>query len=104
MRRKIVIMIIVMICTILGICIFVKQNKTVVITGNAKSTMDSSDIIKYDTETELYYIRDEQTNEIVAASKFEDDLVFYKDHPNYQEDPLKIRSTDLKEFLNVDEQ
>lgn len=61
-------------------------------------------VVKYDEETQLYYIRDEKTNEIIAASKYKDDLNFYVEHPNYTVDPFQNRSTDLKDFLYENEE
>ncbi len=61
-------------------------------------------IVKYDEESQLYYIRDEKTNEIIAASKYKDNLNFYVEHPDYSIDPFNSRSTDLKDFLYENEE
>lgn len=57
--------------------------------------------VKYDEETGLYYIRDKETNEIIAASREETDLEFYKKHPDYKLNSDAIRSTDLNDFVEV---
>ncbi len=58
--------------------------------------------IKYDEETGLYYIRDNNTEEIIYASDDENDpeLQFYKENPDYNPNPLLPKSTDLSSFIN----
>lgn len=40
--------------------------------------------------------------EIIIASYDEDDLDFYKEHPDFNPNPLIQRSTDLNDFVNID--
>lgn len=54
---------------------------------------------KFDEDTGLYYLKDENTGEIIAASRDENDLQFYIDHPDYNPDPLTPRSKNLEDFL-----
>lgn len=42
--------------------------------------------------------------EIISASRNEEDLKFYKDHPDYNPNPLIQRSTNLNDFLYVGEE
>lgn len=55
--------------------------------------------VKYDEETGLYYIRNDQTGEIIAASYDEIDLDFYKTHPDYNPNPLATKSMNLEDFV-----
>ena len=56
----------------------------------------------YDEETGLYYITDENTGEIIGASRDENDLEFYKKHPDYNPNPLSNRSTNIQDFVDYD--
>lgn len=48
----------------------------------------------------FYYIRDEKTNEIIAASTNEEDLEIYKKDPDYNPNPLAQKTTDLNSFVD----
>lgn len=96
--------IIISIVGILLVILLIGQNRRAkkLSTSNVISETQEG-VIKYDEETELYYIRDEATNEIIAASPYKEDLNFYKKHPDYKPDPFATRSTDLHDFLYVGE-
>lgn len=104
MNKKVMITIVAVFAIVLILILLTnKKEKAKVITETEDKTIEQG-IVKYDEETELYYIRDNETNEIVAASKFEEDLEFYKEHPDYKEDPMEVRSTDLHDFIMDEEE
>lgn len=54
----------------------------------------------FDEESGLYYLKNEETGEIIQASRNEDDLQFFLENPDYNPDPLTERSTNLEDFIN----
>jgi uncharacterized membrane protein YvbJ len=98
-KSKIIITIIVVILIIIAIVV---NNKNQVKQEDAKQSLQTLADINYDEETGLYYIKDESTGEIIYASEDEDDpeLQFYKEHPDYNPNPLSSRSTDLSSFAS----
>ena len=55
----------------------------------------------FDEDTGLYYVKDEETGDILYASYDENDpsLEFYKEHPDYNPNPLNSRSRNLEDFI-----
>lgn len=100
MNKKLIIVIFLIIVIIFGIVIF-KTNKV-----KDETQVDneySENDIKYDEETGLYYIKDEETGEIISASKDEAYLKIYIDNPDYNPNPLTQKSTSLQDFINSEE-
>ena len=55
---------------------------------------------EFDENTSLYYIKDEETGEILGASQDETDLKFYEENPDYNPNPLQKRSTNIEEYYS----
>lgn len=55
----------------------------------------------YDDYTGLYYIRDKETGEILFTSRNQEELDFYKEHPDYNPNPLSEKETDIADFILV---
>ena len=97
-----------------GICI-VFVIVVIVILLSAKSSREAAKTIEseankvkgkaeYDEETELYYIKDEETGRIIAASYDEEGLQFYIDNPDYNSNPLEDTGYyTLEEYLEATE-
>ena len=49
----------------------------------------------------LYYIKDDESGEIINASFYKEDLDFFVEHPDYKLNPFLPRSTSLEEFINI---
>jgi uncharacterized membrane protein YvbJ len=101
-KSKIIIAVIVIALIIITI---VAKNKGQVNQEEVKQSLQNIVLdINYDEETGLYYIKDESTGEIIYASEDEDDpeLQFYKEHPDYNPNPLSSRSTDLSSFVSFE--
>lgn len=98
MNKKYIIMIFCIVILIIAIALINTKDRNTI---NMKHTDEISEEaeVKYDEETGLYYIRDEETNEIIAASREETDLEFYKKHPDYKLNSDEVRSKDLKDFV-----
>ncbi|MBR2290155.1 MAG: hypothetical protein IJ867_06160 [Clostridia bacterium] len=75
-----------------------RKNDIVVETKATESSIEIKN--DYDEETGLYYIIDEVTGEIIYASQDENDpnFDFYREHPDYNPNPLEPRSTRLDDF------
>lgn len=99
MNKKQIISACLMIIVIVVIVFMVKNKKI------NKEEIQQNSLIKikndYDEETDLYYIQDELTGEIIYASQDENDsrLKFYTKHPDYNPNPLQPRSSNLKDFI-----
>lgn len=59
-------------------------------------------IVEYDEETKLYYIRDKETDKIVAANYDKEALQFYIDHPDYLNSDLSGKSSNIKDYVYND--
>lgn len=59
--------------------------------------------IEYDAETELYYIKDAETGEIIIASQDKGELKIYMANPYYNPYPLESRPTSLEEYMILEE-
>ena len=55
---------------------------------------------EFDENTSLYYIKDEETGEILGASQDETDLKFYEENPDYNPNPLQKRSTNIEDYYS----
>ena len=55
----------------------------------------------YDDYTGLYYIRNKETGEILFTSRNQEELDFYKEHPDYNPNPLSEKETDIADFILV---
>lgn len=93
-NKNLLIIISIVIIAIITLLIFIPKNKNGDNIGNVESQID------FDEETRLYYIKDNNTNEIIYATQDENDpeLQFYLEHPDYNPTPLVPRSTDLKSW------
>jgi len=100
-KKKILIIVFIAIIVIAIIVIFVNRNKNEKIEVSVQSPSVIISDKEYDEETGLYYIKDEKTGEIIYASYDENDpdFEFYKEHPDYNPNPLAIRSTNLEDFI-----
>jgi len=98
-KNKIIIIIGAILVVIIGVVIFTgKKSKT---QGN--TVIENKEIeTSYDNETGLYYIKDEETNEIITASQNEEDLKFYEENPEYNPNPLATKRTDLSSYINYE--
>lgn len=99
MNRNILILIISIIVLILMI---------VIIRNNNKTTLDNELVIrdediKYDEETNLYYIVDEETGEIINASEDANSFDLYKIDPDYNPNPLLERKANLEDYIQYEE-
>lgn len=99
MKRNILILVISIIILVIMILIISPNKKT----ENVQKEITNEDI-NYDEETNLYYIRDEETGEIVTASEDENSFDLYKQDPDYNPNPLIERKTDLQSYVQHDEQ
>lgn len=93
MKKKIFILFITIIIFI-SIIIFIKNN-------DERYEMNAipEKEAKYDENTRLYYVVDNFTGEIRAASYNEEELQIYIDNPNYDPDPIHINSTNIEDFM-----
>jgi len=105
-NKKIVIIIVVTIIIVTILAVFVNRKKS---TEKIEENVSNSSVIvsdkDYDEETGLYYIKDEETGEILYASYDENnpDFEFYKEYPNYNPNPLKIKTKSLEDYLRTEE-
>ena len=90
-KKIIYILLIVVILVIVGI-VGIKFTKN----KNAKENINNT-AIKYNEETEEYYILDKNTNEIKASSTDESGLQIYVDNPDYNPNPLIDSKTESQE-------
>lgn len=77
------------------IIIFLVNKKDNKILGKDSTNELTKEDIKYDNESELYYLKDKETNEIIGTSKYEEDMEFYLNHPDYNPNPLQQRDTEI---------
>jgi len=86
---------------IVFIIVFFKSSKNGVSKNLVASPNINNSYLKYDDNTKLYYIEDEENGEIIFASYDKDDVMFnfYKENPNYNPNPLISRKTRLEEFI-----
>ena len=54
----------------------------------------------FDENTSLYYIKDEETGEIIGASRDKTDLKFYEENPDYNPNPLQKRSINIEDYYS----
>lgn len=102
MGRKRIIILICIISIILAMIVSYFRNKKN-ITINQYKTITNLNEIPFDEETELYYIKDEETGEIIGASKNKKDLQIYIDNPDYNPNPLITKKQKLEDFLSEEE-
>ena len=99
MNKKVKIVIFLLIIVLMLVIVLNKKN------NNMKefNVSNNQNNISYDEKSELYYIRDDATNEIVSASESEEGLLIYKEHPDYNPNPLAPRSDNLRDFVDIEE-
>lgn len=95
-KRNIIVIICVIIVLFVGVILIHNKNKK----SNYENQIDQGNE-NYDEETGLYYLKDEETGEIIHASQSEDDLDFYREHPDYNPNPLAPRSDNLRDFVDI---
>ena len=100
MKNKKGITLIALIITVIVSLMVIRKNKNSVLVRvqePPKTKIEKS----YDEETGLYYIQDENTGEIIYASREKDDpgFEFYQEHQDYNPNPLQPRRTNLDDFL-----
>ena len=73
--------------------------------NKSDSIVLTSEDIDYDVETGLYYIKNEETGEIIGAGGSEGELQIYLDNPDFNPNPINVKHYDIKDFLinNEDE-
>ena len=61
--------------------------------------------INFDEETGLYYLEDSSSGNIIYASYDKDDpsFEFYREHPDYNPNPLSSNSRTLNDFVSYDD-
>lgn len=98
MAKKKMIIITILIIIVIAITIFliIKSKNKEIIKDVPKTIVSET---QYDEETELYYIKNEETDEIISASYNEHDLDFYKEHPDYNPNPLEPKNKTLKDYI-----
>lgn len=97
---------------ILAICFCLMTSIIINSINNKKETknivqMDNKNMnsnIQFNNEYMLYYIMKPGTDEIVYATKDENDpnLEFYKKYPDYNPTPLVPKSTNIEDFLYIE--
>lgn len=95
-KKNIIIIVCIIIVLVAGVMLIHNKNKK----NNYENQIDQGSE-NYDEETGLYYLRDEETGEIIHASQNEDDLDFYREHPDYNPNPLAPRSDNLRDFVDI---
>lgn len=98
-KKQLIILIGIIIIILIAIIAFNRKKADVAQNKNNNSNVE----ISYDEETSLYYIKDEETGEIVSASYDETDLEFYKENPDYNPNPLAPKTTNLDDYINYEE-
>ena len=99
MTKRNLIIAFLIICIIIVILIIKNTKKSQNIVINENNNNKKQVTTNFDEETNLYYIRDENTGEIITASYNEEDIEFYKEHPDYNPNPLAPRITNLNDYL-----
>ena len=83
------------------IFIFLSKNKRMKsqdLDGESSKILTLNDV-QYDEESDIYYLEDEETGEIIGASKYKEDLQFYIDNPDYNPNPLNQRSSSIENYI-----
>lgn len=101
MDKRVVVVAIIVIC-ILSIFIIEFFNNKNKLSQNSINSIEETEEL-FDEETGLYYIRNNETGEIIQASTNKEDLQFFKENLDYNPDPLTPRSTNLEDFVEVTE-
>lgn len=99
MKRNILILLVSLI--VLIVMILVIRTRT---NNNVIKTEITEDDIKFDENTNLYYLKDESTGEIINANMDLESFEIYKIDPEYNPNPLIPKSTELSDFISSDEE
>ena len=67
------------------------------------SEAKTKDEVLYDEETGLYYLKNDETDEIMYASRNKEELQVYVDNPDYNPNPLAPKKTTLEEYMYMEE-
>lgn len=97
-KTIIIIMVVILIGIILTIFIVNKNMKTEKDNQSNKNTLETQNVL-YDEESQLYYLKDSETGEIIETSKYKEDMEFYMRHPDYNPNPLDSRPTDIESYI-----
>lgn len=87
---------------ILVLCMLLWNNKTKKnknANDVANKTNEITDGVLFDEETGLYYLKNNETNEIIYASRNKEELQIYIDFPDYNPNPLAQKKTTLEEYM-----
>lgn len=86
------------------IMVFVfSKNKRVKNETNNIAEVKTNDGVLFDEETGLYYLKDNETGEIIYASRNKEELQVYVDNPDYNPNPLAPKKTTLEEYMYTEE-
>lgn len=99
MKKNIIIIMAILIILIF-IIIFLKLKVFKSNVNDYNSDVITSNDIQYDEETQLYYLKDKETGEIIGTSKYEEDMEFYVEHPDYNPNPLQERNKSIDDYKN----
>ena len=102
-KKFLIILISILIILIITLVFINKRSEKVKDKNKIEIQNETSKIEKnYDENTNLYFVRDEKTGEIIGASRDEDDLKFYEENPDYNPNPLQTRSTNIEDYIYFD--
>ena len=102
-NKKILIGIISAVVLILIIVLIFNKNKKVKSETNNLSEVKANNGVLFDEETGLYYLKNNETGEIIYASRHEEELQVYIDNPYYNPNPLAPKRTTLEDYMYLEE-
>lgn len=103
MSKNKIIIVVCLVVLLVVVILFNNKHQKNVIEEKTLNDFQTDTNLGYDEETGLYYVRDELTQEIIWAGYNKEDMQFYLDHPDYNQNPLGSRSTNLQDFASYQE-